>query len=94
MKTAVVILNWNTERYLRAFLPGLVASCPEDAEVIVADSGSDDASLEYVAKAFPRIRTIPLNGNFGFTGGYNRALKDIDAEYFLLLNSDIEVAPG
>lgn len=94
MKTAVVILNWNTERYLRAFLPGLVASCPEDADVIVADSGSSDASLEYVAEAFPQLKTIPLGANYGFTGGYNRALAGIDAEYFMLLNSDIEVAPG
>ena len=68
MKTAVVILNWNTERYLRAFLPGLVASCPEDAEVIVADSGSSDGSLEYVTEAFPQLKTIPLGANYGFTG--------------------------
>ena len=94
MKTAVVILNWNTERYLRAFLPGLVASCPADAEVIVADSGSDDGSLAYVAQEFPSVRTIPLGANYGFTGGYDRALELEEAEYFLLINSDIQVAPG
>ncbi|MBP5720075.1 MAG: glycosyltransferase family 2 protein [Bacteroidales bacterium] len=94
MKTAVVILNWNTERFLRAFLPGLVASCPPDARVVVADSGSDDGSLEYVTEAFPEVITIPLGGNYGFTGGYNLALKDLEAEYYLLLNSDIEVSPG
>ena len=94
MKTAVVILNWNTERYLRAFLPSLVASCPSDAEVIVADSGSDDGSLEFLAREFPGLRTVPLGANYGFTGGYNRALAQLDAEYFLLINSDIQVAPG
>ncbi|MCR5326257.1 MAG: glycosyltransferase family 2 protein [Bacteroidales bacterium] len=94
MKTAVVILNWNTERYLRAFLPALVASCPGDAQVIVADNGSTDGSLDYIRDAFPGMRTIPLGANFGFTGGYNKALEQIEAEYFLLINSDIEVAPG
>lgn len=94
MKTAVVILNWNTERYLRDFLPDLVASCPAGAGIIVADNGSDDGSLEMMAREFPGIRTIPLDANYGFTGGYNRALAQVDAEYLLLLNSDIQVAPG
>ena len=94
MKTAVVILNWNTERYLRDFLPALVSSCPADAEVIVADNGSTDGSLEYVTREFPGIRILPLGDNYGFTGGYNRALAQVDADYFLLLNSDIQVAPG
>ncbi|MBQ9463411.1 MAG: glycosyltransferase family 2 protein [Bacteroidales bacterium] len=94
MKTAVVILNWNTERYLRAFLPALVASCPEDAEVIVADSGSADGSLEFLSREFPGLRTIALGSNYGFTGGYNRALAQVEAEYYLLVNSDIMVSPG
>ena len=94
MKTAVVILNWNTERYLKDFLPDLVASCPADAGIIVADNGSDDGSLALMAREFPAVKTIPLDANYGFTGGYNRALAQVDAEYFLLLNSDIQVAPG
>ena len=94
MKTAVVILNWNTKRYLQDFLPALVASCPDDAEVIVADNGSADGSLEYVADAFPGLRTVSLGANFGFTGGYNRALAQVEAEYFVLINSDIQVSPG
>lgn len=94
MKTAVVILNWNTERYLRAFLPALAASCPAGCEVIVADNGSEDGSLQFLATEFPALRTIPLGTNYGFTGGYNRALAQIDAEYYLLLNSDILVSPG
>lgn len=93
MKTAVVILNWNTEAYLRRFLPGLLASCEGmDAEVIVADSASDDGSAALLADSFPGVRAIRLDANYGFTGGYNRALEQVDAQYFVLINSDIEVA--
>ena len=92
MKTAVVILNWNTKGYLRDFLPGLIASTEGmDAEVIVADSASTDGSLEMLSQEFPAVRQIPLDKNYGFTGGYNRALAQVDAEYFVLINSDIEV---
>ena len=95
MKTAVVILNWNTRDYLRQFLPGLVTSCEGlDAEVIVADSASTDGSLEMLSEEFPDIRQIPLDGNYGFTGGYNRALAQVEADYFVLINSDVEVPPG
>lgn len=94
MKTAVVILNWNTREYLRTFLPPLIASCHEGAEVIVADNGSTDGSLELLASEFSNVRVIALGENFGFTGGYNRALAQIDAEYFVLINSDIEVCDG
>lgn len=94
MRTAVVILNWNTEGYLRSFLPPLLASCPQDAEVIVADNGSADGSMEFLRTEFPQVRTIPIGENLGFTGGYNRALSEVQAEYFVLLNSDILVAPG
>ena len=92
MKTAVVILNWNTESYLRRFIPGILKSLEGlDAELIVADNGSEDASLETMAELFPSVRVIPLGENFGFTGGYNRALSMVEAEYYVLLNSDIEV---
>ncbi len=94
MRTAVVILNWNTEAYLRAFLPPLLSSCPDDASVIVSDNGSSDGSLGLLSREFPQVRTISFGENFGFTGGYNRALAQIDAEYFVLLNSDILVSPG
>lgn len=94
MKTAVVILNWNTEDFLRKFLPGLLHSVSrvEDAEVIVADNDSSDGSLELMQELFPEVRTISLEKNFGFTGGYNRAFKEIKCEYFVLINSDIEVS--
>ena len=92
MRTAVVILNWNTKGYLRDFLPGLIASTKGmDAEVIVADSASTDGSLEMLSQEFPAVRQIPLDKNYGFTGGYNRALAQVEADYFVLINSDIEV---
>lgn len=95
MKTAVVILNWNTKGYLQTFLPGLIASTEGmDAEVIVADSASNDGSMEMLAQEFPQIRRIPLDRNYGFTGGYNRALAQVEADYFVLINSDIEVDPN
>ena len=95
MKTAVVILNWNTRDYLRKFLPGLIASTEGmDAEVIVADNASTDGSLEMLAAEFPAVRRISLDRNYGFTGGYNRALAQVEADYYVLINSDIEVPGG
>ncbi len=92
MKTAVVILNWNTREYLERFLPPLIKSCEgQDAQVVVADNASTDGSAEFVKSAFPDVRCIILEKNFGFTGGYNRVLSEIEAEYFILINSDIEV---
>jgi len=98
MKTAVVILNWNTEGFLREFLPGLLRSCDkvEGARVVVADNASTDGSLKVMAEEFPQVRTLRFEKNLGFTGGYNRAFRELgdgpDApEYFLLINSDIEV---
>ena len=92
LKTAVVILNYNTREYLRRFLPGLISSCEGlDAEVIVADNASHDGSLEMISREFPSIRTIAFTENYGFTGGYNRALAQIQARYFVLINSDVEV---
>ena len=90
MKTAVVILNWNTRQYLQQFLPRLTQSVSGmDAEVVVADNASTDGSLDLVREQFPQVRCISLDKNYGFTGGYNRALVQIEAEYFVLINSDI-----
>ena len=95
MKTAVVILNWNTKGFLERFLPGLLESVrEEDACVIVADSASTDGSMEMMQERFPDVRRIILDRNYGFTGGYNRALAQVDAEYYVLINSDIEVTEG
>ena len=100
MRTAIVILNWNTRDYLDRFLPPLLDSVRSlDAGVVVADSASTDGSRELLAERFPQVRTILLEENFGFTGGYNRALAQLAAdpeapEYMVLMNSDIEVDAG
>ena len=95
MKTAVVILNYNTRNYLEQFLPGLLASCEGlDAQVIVADNASADSSANFMQSHFPEVPLIVLEKNYGFTGGYNRALQMIEADYYVLINSDIEVPKG
>ncbi len=94
-KVAIVILNWNGEHFLRKFLPSLVENTPEEyAEIIVADNASTDHSLEFIKEAYPGISCIELDENYGFTGGYNEALSRIKSDYYLLLNSDIEVTPN
>ena len=84
MKTAVVILNWNTEGFLKEFLPGLLRSVEkvEGAEVIVADNASTDGSLKVMSEMFPQVRTIAFDKNHGFTGGYNKAFEQIDSDLF------------
>lgn len=95
MKTAVVILNWNGEKFLQKFLPGLLHSVQgKDAEVIVADNASTDGSMRLMLYDFPKVKTIRFSKNYGFTGGYNRALFQTDAQYYVLINSDIEVHDG
>ena len=88
MKTAVVILNWNGQAMLERFLPSVVR---HSGEVIVADNGSTDDSLAFLAAHYPTVRQIVLDQNYGFAEGYNRALEQVEAEYVLLLNSDVEV---
>lgn len=92
-KVAVVILNWNGRKLLEQFLQNVISNSPQ-AEVIVADNASSDDSVEFLKKNFPALRIIPLPVNFGFAQGYNEALKQVDAEYFMLLNSDVEVTEG
>jgi GT2 family glycosyltransferase len=93
MKVAIVILNWNGLELLRTFLPRVVEYSREDGvDIYVADNASNDQSIAYVQKEFPSVKTVILDKNYGFAGGYNRALKQIEAHYYLLLNSD--VAPG
>lgn len=90
-KTAIVILNWNGADMLRRFLPGVVEYSREDAVVYVADNASTDDSVSMLREHFPEVRVIVLEKNFGFAEGYNRALNLIEAEYYVLLNSDVEV---
>jgi len=94
-KVAVVILNWNGQDFLEKFLPGVIEnSSGEGTEIVVVDNGSTDGSLEVLKKLQPAIRVIGLDSNHGFAPGYAKALRMIDATYFLLLNSDVEVTPG
>ena len=90
---AIVILNWNGKKLLQQYLPSVV-KYSLGCDVIVADNGSDDDSVEYVQTNFPMVRIIKLDKNYGFTGGYNRALKQVDAQYYVLLNDDVEVTKG
>jgi len=92
-RTAVVILNYNGEKLLQDFLPSVIQHSA-GAEVIVADNGSTDGSVSFLAKVFPQVRLIRLDQNYGFCGGYNRALQQVDADYYVLLNSDVEVTAG
>lgn len=91
---AVVILNWNGKSYLEKFLPSLVDYSANDAEIIVADNASTDNSVEFIRQHFPQIRLIQNPGNEGFARGYNLALDQVKADYYILLNSDIEVTPN
>lgn len=92
-RTKIVILNWNGRKHLERFLPTLVENTPE-AGIVIADNGSTDDSLMFVKERFPQIEIITMERNFGFAEGYNRALKQVEADYFLLLNSDVEVPAG
>ncbi|MCR5533268.1 MAG: glycosyltransferase family 2 protein [Paludibacteraceae bacterium] len=89
METSVIILNWNGVEMLRRYLPSVVAHTT-GAEIIVADNGSTDDSLEVLRKEFPSVKTIVLDKNYGFAEGYNRAIEQVDSEYVVLLNSDVE----
>ena len=92
-KLSIVILNWNGADMMRRFLPSVLKHSAE-AEVVVADNGSTDDSLAMLSREFPSVRQVVLDKNYGFAEGYNRGLKPIEAEYYLLLNSDVEVREG
>lgn len=93
MKTAIVILNWNGKELLKKFLPNVI-EYSAGAEIIIADNGSLDNSVDFLKRDFPQIRLITLDRNYGFAVGYNMALKQVKAEYYILLNSDVEVSPN
>lgn len=91
MNTAVVILNFNGKEHLKTFLPSVV-NHTKDADIWLADNGSSDDSISFVQQNYPTIKVLALEGNSGFAGGYNRALKEIASDYYVLLNSDVEVS--
>ena len=100
MEASVIILNWNGAEMLKRYLPSVVKNTPassrkgREIEIILADNGSTDNSLEVLAKDFPSVKTIVLDQNYGFAEGYNRAIAQVDSEYTVLLNSDVEVTEG
>jgi GT2 family glycosyltransferase len=95
VKTAIVILNWNGIGYLKMFLDKVTLLSSDDETVVyVADNGSTDGSPEWIASNSDSVKLIRFEKNFGFAGGYNLALDQIDAKYFVIINSDIEVTEG
>ncbi|MBN9351505.1 MAG: glycosyltransferase family 2 protein [Chitinophagaceae bacterium] len=90
---AIVILNWNGKHFLEQFLPSVLDSQYENFAIYVADNASSDGSVELLKNTFSSVKIIELNKNFGFAEGYNRALKNLKEEYFVLLNSDVKVTP-
>ena len=94
MKIAVVILNWNGKHMLERFLPSVTAHTTGNAEVIIADNGSTDDSIAFLKEHYPTLRIIAMDKNYGFAEGYNRALEQIEADYYVLLNDDVEVTPN
>jgi GT2 family glycosyltransferase len=91
---AIVILNWNGRHYLEQFLPSVLTTTYTNLKIIIADNGSTDGSVDYIKRQFSQVELLLLDKNYGFAGGYNKALKQVQADYFVLLNSDVEVSPG
>ena len=94
-RVAIIILNWNGEKLLREFLPSVVKNTNADlGRVVVVDNHSTDGSWICLEQEFPDVERVLFEENFGFAGGYNRAIEMIEVEYVVLLNSDVEVTPG
>ncbi|RZK17502.1 MAG: glycosyltransferase family 2 protein [Pedobacter sp.] len=91
---AVVILNWNGKAFLQQFLPGILLSQYDNLQIIVGDNASTDDSVAFLQEYFPTVKIIQNDLNYGFAGGYNKVLERVDADYFILLNSDVEVTPN
>lgn len=90
-KVSVVILNWNGRFFLEKFLPSVYNSTYPNIEFVIGDNGSTDDSLDFVKANYPQIRIIQNDQNYGFAGGYNKVLEQVKADYYILLNSDVEV---
>ncbi|KQS28427.1 glycosyltransferase family 2 protein [Pedobacter sp. Leaf194] len=91
---AVVILNWNGKSFLEQFLPGVLKSEYDNLQIVVGDNGSTDDSLAFIETNFPTVTILKNEKNLGFAGGYNKILERVNADYFVLLNSDVEVTPN
>lgn len=90
---SVVILNWNGKRYLEKFLPSICASTYPNLSIVIGDNASSDDSLAFLKNNYPQVTIISNNQNYGFAGGYNEVLNQINSDYYILLNSDVEVEP-
>lgn len=93
-EVSVVILNWNGLKYLKKFLPSVCASTYPNLEIVVGDNASTDGSVQFLQENYPQVRIISNDRNYGFAGGYNRVLSQLNSDYFILLNSDVEVEAG
>jgi GT2 family glycosyltransferase len=93
-RVAVVILAWNGKNYLEKFLPSVVASTYANLEIYVADNNSTDGTADYIRQHWPKLKLICLERNEGFAAGYNRALAQVKADYYVLLNQDVETVPA
>lgn len=92
IEIAIVLLNWNGKSFLEEYLPSVIKySTKKNTEIIVVDNNSSDDSISMLQKDFPQIRIIELDKNYGFAGGYAKALKQIESKYFVLLNTDVEL---
>ena len=91
---AIVILNWNGKKFLEEFLPSVMQSTYNNYKVVIADNGSTDSSVEFLQTTYPQLQLILLKENYGFAKGYNLALAQVQADYYILLNSDVKVTPG
>ncbi len=91
-QVAIVILNWNGRAFLSKFLPGVLQSSYPNKRLIVADNASTDDSISFLQQHFPQVEIISNEKNEGFAKGYNSALKKVNSDYYVLLNSDVEVA--
>jgi GT2 family glycosyltransferase len=88
---AIVILNWNGQKYLQQFLPSVCSAAYSNLKIIVADNGSTDQSIAFLEKNYPDLQLIRFDKNYGFAKGYNKALQQIESDYYVILNSDVEV---
>lgn len=91
---AIVILNWNGKKYLEKFLPSVFTSTYSNYKIYVADNGSTDGSVDFLKEYYPQTELIILPENYGFAKGYNEALANVSADYYILLNSDVAVTPN
>ncbi|TAE88631.1 MAG: glycosyltransferase family 2 protein [Bacteroidetes bacterium] len=93
-KVAIVIVHWNRRQLLEQFLPSVMQTTYGNMEVVVADNCSDDDSVQFLQTHYPSVHIVSNDKNYGYAGGYNHALQQVEADYYVLLNNDIEVTPG